>query len=189
MKIVPANDTIADLKKKAAEYEEQAAKQRETVAALLRGKAKLCREWDNRAQEWQVDVAEAVTLRSLGDSRSSSLFSPNNTRPETTSAVALAATDFASHGSVLLSQCLAASSCRAFFDLLYQRETTRQLHLDLRGQPLELLQLSVRKDAGLIVTVQQCVSHQCVRLRQRLQLDCVHVALPFAPRLFLATPT
>jgi hypothetical protein len=45
MKIVPADDTIADLKKKATEYEEQAAKQRETVAALLREKAKLCREW------------------------------------------------------------------------------------------------------------------------------------------------
>ncbi len=45
MKIVPADDTIADLKKKAAEYEEQAAKQSETVAALLREKAKLFREW------------------------------------------------------------------------------------------------------------------------------------------------
>jgi hypothetical protein len=45
MKIVPADDTIADLKKKATEYEEQAAKQHGTIAALLKEKAKLCREW------------------------------------------------------------------------------------------------------------------------------------------------
>jgi hypothetical protein len=45
MKIVPAKDTIADLKKKADEYEEEAAKQRENVATVLREKAKLCREW------------------------------------------------------------------------------------------------------------------------------------------------
>ena len=44
MNIVPADDTIADLEKKAAEYEEHAAQQCENVT-LLREKAKLCRDW------------------------------------------------------------------------------------------------------------------------------------------------
>ena len=45
MKIVPADDTIADLKKNAAEYEEQARKQEGSIATRLREKAEQCRQW------------------------------------------------------------------------------------------------------------------------------------------------
>ncbi len=45
MKIIPASDTIADLEKQAAEYEQQAATAPESVAAQLREKAGVCREW------------------------------------------------------------------------------------------------------------------------------------------------
>jgi hypothetical protein len=45
MKIVPADDTIDDLRKKAAEYEEQARKQGGTMAVRLREKAEQCRRW------------------------------------------------------------------------------------------------------------------------------------------------
>jgi len=45
MKIVPADETIADLKKKAAEYEEQARKQVGAIADRLREKAEQCRQW------------------------------------------------------------------------------------------------------------------------------------------------
>jgi hypothetical protein len=45
MKIVPSDATIADLKKKAAAYEDQTRKQGGTIAARLREKAKQCRRW------------------------------------------------------------------------------------------------------------------------------------------------
>ena len=45
MKIVPADATIADLAKKAAELEEKAKTETDRIATHLRGKAKLCREW------------------------------------------------------------------------------------------------------------------------------------------------
>ena len=45
MKIVPADETIADLKNKAAEYQEQARKLSGTIAAGLREKAAQCRRW------------------------------------------------------------------------------------------------------------------------------------------------
>jgi hypothetical protein len=45
MKIIPPEDTLADLKKKAAEYEEGARKKTGTVAARLREKAAQCRRW------------------------------------------------------------------------------------------------------------------------------------------------
>ncbi len=44
MKIVPADATIADLEKKAAEYEEKAKTELNRIATRLREKAKLCRE-------------------------------------------------------------------------------------------------------------------------------------------------
>jgi hypothetical protein len=43
MKIIPANDATADLKKKAAECGEQARKQDGTMAAQLTEKAEECR--------------------------------------------------------------------------------------------------------------------------------------------------
>ena len=45
MKIVPADATIADLAKKAAELEKKAKTETERIAIHLREKAKLCREW------------------------------------------------------------------------------------------------------------------------------------------------
>jgi hypothetical protein len=45
MKIVPAEDTTAELEKKASEYEEEAQRQPDPISAQLREKAKLCREW------------------------------------------------------------------------------------------------------------------------------------------------
>jgi hypothetical protein len=45
MKIVPADDTIADLKKKAAEYETLAMKEDGSIAVRLREKAEQCRQW------------------------------------------------------------------------------------------------------------------------------------------------
>jgi hypothetical protein len=45
MKIVPADDATADLKKKAAECEEQAMKQDGTMTARLTEKAEECRGW------------------------------------------------------------------------------------------------------------------------------------------------
>jgi hypothetical protein len=44
MKIVPADDTMADLKRQRAEYEAQARKEAGTVARL-REKAAQCRPW------------------------------------------------------------------------------------------------------------------------------------------------
>ena len=45
MKIVPADASIAELEKKAAEYEEKAKTATDRIAARLRQKANLCREW------------------------------------------------------------------------------------------------------------------------------------------------
>lgn len=45
IKIVPADDTIADLEKNAVKYEEQANEEQEPIAALLREKAEKCRQW------------------------------------------------------------------------------------------------------------------------------------------------
>lgn len=45
MTIVPADDSIADLEKKAAEYEERAKTELNRIATRLRERAKLCREW------------------------------------------------------------------------------------------------------------------------------------------------
>lgn len=45
MKIIPAGATIAELKKKAAELEEQAESASKSWAAQLLEKAKLCRKW------------------------------------------------------------------------------------------------------------------------------------------------
>jgi len=45
MKIVPADATIADLEKKAAEYEEKAKTEPDRNAIGLRERAKLCLEW------------------------------------------------------------------------------------------------------------------------------------------------
>lgn len=45
MKIVPADNTLADLTKKAAEYEAQARKEEGSIAARLREKAAQCRQW------------------------------------------------------------------------------------------------------------------------------------------------
>lgn len=45
MKIVPADTTITELKKRAAEYEEKAKKEPAPIATRLREKAKLCRDW------------------------------------------------------------------------------------------------------------------------------------------------
>jgi hypothetical protein len=44
-KIVPADATIAEREKRAAEYEEKARKELEPMAARLREKASLCRDW------------------------------------------------------------------------------------------------------------------------------------------------
>lgn len=43
--IIPAGATINDLQKQAEEYEQQAGREPESVAAQLREKAQLCREW------------------------------------------------------------------------------------------------------------------------------------------------
>jgi hypothetical protein len=53
MKIVPADDATADLKKKAAECEEQARKQDGTMAAQLHRKGGGMPLIDRRAQEWK----------------------------------------------------------------------------------------------------------------------------------------
>jgi hypothetical protein len=45
MKIVPAGATIAELEKKAAEFEEKAKTEPDRIATRLTEKAKLCREW------------------------------------------------------------------------------------------------------------------------------------------------
>jgi hypothetical protein len=45
MKIIPADDVLAELRKKAEEYEEQAQMAPDGLAARLRGKAKECCEW------------------------------------------------------------------------------------------------------------------------------------------------
>jgi hypothetical protein len=45
MKIIPADDTIAELERKACECEEQAEEEFAPIANFLREKAKLCREW------------------------------------------------------------------------------------------------------------------------------------------------
>jgi len=45
MKIVPADATIAELEKKAAEYEEKAKTAPDGIATRLREKAKFCGEW------------------------------------------------------------------------------------------------------------------------------------------------
>jgi hypothetical protein len=45
VKIVPADASIAELKKQAAECEQKATKEREPVATQLREKAALCHEW------------------------------------------------------------------------------------------------------------------------------------------------
>ena len=45
MKIVPAEATIADLEKKAAEYERRAEQESEPVATQLKEQAKECRTW------------------------------------------------------------------------------------------------------------------------------------------------
>jgi hypothetical protein len=42
---IPADATIAELEKKAAECEERAAQEQEPDAAKLREQAQLCREW------------------------------------------------------------------------------------------------------------------------------------------------
>jgi hypothetical protein len=45
MRIVPADATIAELEKKASDYEEAAQQAADPIALQLREKAKLCREW------------------------------------------------------------------------------------------------------------------------------------------------
>ena len=45
MKVIPADATIAELEKKAHENEEKAQNETDTIAARLREKATLCREW------------------------------------------------------------------------------------------------------------------------------------------------
>jgi hypothetical protein len=45
LKIIPAGDTISDLRTQAQQFERQAATESESLAALLREKAALCREW------------------------------------------------------------------------------------------------------------------------------------------------
>jgi hypothetical protein len=45
MKIVPADATIAELKKMADLCQEKAKTESEQIATQLRAKAKLCREW------------------------------------------------------------------------------------------------------------------------------------------------
>ena len=45
MKIVPADDTIADLERKAVECEEKARTAPSRIATRIGEKAKLCREW------------------------------------------------------------------------------------------------------------------------------------------------
>jgi hypothetical protein len=45
MKIIPADDTIDALEKKACEYEEKAKGESDPIASALREKAELCREW------------------------------------------------------------------------------------------------------------------------------------------------
>ncbi len=45
IQIVPADDTIADLERKAIKYEKQAEKEQEPVAAQLREMAEQCRQW------------------------------------------------------------------------------------------------------------------------------------------------
>jgi hypothetical protein len=45
MKIVPADATLAELKKTADLYEEKAKTEPEQIATQLREKAMLCREW------------------------------------------------------------------------------------------------------------------------------------------------
>jgi len=52
---------LGALKKKAAEYEEEAKKEREPVATRLREKAELCREWIAALQTWKVDSHEHET--------------------------------------------------------------------------------------------------------------------------------
>ncbi len=51
---IPADATIADLKKQAAECEEQAAQEQDPAAAELREKAKLLRAWidELRSGRW-----------------------------------------------------------------------------------------------------------------------------------------
>jgi hypothetical protein len=45
MRIVPADDVIAELKKKAEEYEEKAKTELDEIATRFREKARECREW------------------------------------------------------------------------------------------------------------------------------------------------
>jgi len=45
MKIIPADSTIAELEKTAADCEDKAKKESEPVASMLSEMANLCREW------------------------------------------------------------------------------------------------------------------------------------------------
>ena len=45
MKIIPAHDTIAELKNRACEYEEKARGESDPIATQLREETKLFRDW------------------------------------------------------------------------------------------------------------------------------------------------
>lgn len=71
MKIIPADDVLAELEKKAHEYEEKAKTEVDEIATGCREKAKQCREWIAilTSGKWRSEAIPTSAARARADRR------------------------------------------------------------------------------------------------------------------------